>query len=70
MVVFQLNSEYVFLGAAGTAAVEVTENIEFPTSSELEVYIKIIIQVIIGVATLMSMIQRRKKVKLKTIKKN
>lgn len=55
----QLQTNIFALGTVGASAVELTENVDFPTSSEIEVYLKIIIQIIIGIATLMSMISAR-----------
>lgn len=49
------------IGATGATAVEAANSTAFPTTSEIEVIIKIVVQVAIGIATLVGLFKRNKK---------
>lgn len=48
-------------GGFGIAAVEAVQHTEIPTAGQAETIIKIVVQVIIGVATLIGLFKRRQK---------
>lgn len=48
-----------FLGGSGVAGVELASNIEVPTSSDVSEIIKIIVQLVIGVATLFGLFKKK-----------
>lgn len=50
-----------FLGGSGVAGVELASNVQIPTSSDLSEIIKVVIQVVIGIATLFGLFRKKPK---------
>lgn len=54
------NTANVILGIVGAGGVEVANHIELPTSTETKDIVSIIIQIAIGVVTLLGLLKRKK----------
>lgn len=54
----------VIIGGSGLGVSEVASNIEIPTSAETSEIIKVVVQVIIAVATLLGLFKRKPKTDL------
>jgi hypothetical protein len=54
------NFEKIILGVSGTGGVEIANNIELPTSTETKDIISIVIQLVIGVVTLLGLIKKKR----------
>lgn len=48
------------VGSAGATGVEVAQHIEIPTTTETKDIISIVIQIVIGIATLIGMFKKKK----------
>ena len=55
------NIEKIILGISGGGGVELANNIELPTSTETKDIISIIIQIAIGIVTLVGLIKKKTK---------
>lgn len=53
-----ISSEHLFLATGGVTAVEITSLVEIPTSAEISEIIKIIIQILIGIVTIMGIFKK------------
>lgn len=54
------NLDKLILGLVGSGGVEVASSIDIPSSSQIESIVKIVIQLIIGVVTLVGLIKKKK----------
>lgn len=54
------NFEKIILGVSGTGGVEIANNIELPTSTEAKDIISIVIQLVIGVVTLLGLFKKKR----------
>jgi hypothetical protein len=54
------NTANIILGIAGAGGVEIANHIELPTSTETKDIISIIIQIAIGVVTLLGLLKKKK----------
>jgi hypothetical protein len=54
------NTANIILGIAGAGGVEIANHIELPTSTETKDIISVIIQIAIGVVTLLGLLKKKK----------
>lgn len=57
-----MDAEKLLLGTGGVVSSELTSQIEVPTSFEVSEIIKVIVQIVIGIATLIGIFKKTKKV--------
>jgi hypothetical protein len=53
-------AQKLFIGLAGTGAVEITNHIPVPNSTETKDIISAIVQVLIGIATIVGIFKKKK----------